>query len=144
MRTLTLGPFIAKYDEYRQAVVDHLANQKIQHWDVGMRRLTAATLAKIVPLDPQYFIDTIIPAAMKRCLNRSDLHIRHGNTILVAELILALSKVPNVTIPDATLKTIRNLVPQIEKARLYRGRGGEIMRGAACRLLETMALAQHP
>jgi hypothetical protein len=141
---LNLGPFIAKYSEYCRSVIDHLASQKVQHWDVGMRTLTAATLAKIAPFDPQYFIDKIIPEAMKKCLNRSDLDVRHGNTILVAELILTLSKIPNLTLPEPVLKTVRNLVPMIEKARLYRGRGGEIMRGAACRLLECMALAQHP
>ena len=80
---------------------------------------------------------------MKRCLNRSDLLIRHGNTILVAELILVLSKIATITLSPDVMKTIRNLVPKIEKARLYRGRGGEIMRAAACRLLECMALAKH-
>ena len=80
---------------------------------------------------------------MKRCLNRSDLLVRHGNTILIAELILVLSKIPSIQLPADTLKTVRNLVPKIEKARLYRGRGGEIMRAAACRLLECMALAKH-
>ena len=28
---------------------------------------------------------------------------------------------------------IRNLVPALEKARAYRGRGGEVIRQAACR-----------
>ncbi len=140
---MDLGPFIAGYDEYRRSLVDHLASAKLMHWDVGMRALTAATLAKIAPLDPTYFAEKILPDAMKRCLNRSDLLIRHGNTILVAELILVLSKIATITLSPDVMKTIRNLVPKIEKARLYRGRGGEIMRAAACRLLECMALAKH-
>ena len=49
---MDLGPFIAGYDEYRRSLVDHLASAKLMHWDVGMRALTAATLAKIAPLDP--------------------------------------------------------------------------------------------
>ena len=35
-------------------------------------------------------------------------------------------------------------MPQIEKARLYRGRGGEIVRKAVCRLIECIAIAQLP
>ena len=33
-------------------------------------------------------------------------------------------------------KAISGVVPAVEKARLYRGRGGEAMRGAVCRMLE--------
>ena len=57
---MDLGPFIAGYDEYRRSLIDHLANQKLIHWDIGMRTLTAATLAKIVPLDPSYFAEKFI------------------------------------------------------------------------------------
>ena len=35
-------------------------------------------------------------------------------------------------------------MPAIEKARLYRGRGGETMRGATCRVLEVGALLRMP
>lgn len=36
------------------------------------------------------------------------------------------------------------MVPAIEKARLYRGRGGEFVRGAAARLLQAVAIAHIP
>ena len=35
--------------------------------------------------------------------------------------------------PPPTISRIRNLVPALEKARAYRGRGGEVIRQAACR-----------
>lgn len=35
-----------------------------------------------------------------------------------------------------------NIVPALEKARLYRGRGGELMRQAACRVVECLALVK--
>lgn len=34
------------------------------------------------------------------------------------------------------------IVPALEKARLYRGRGGELMRQAACRVVESLALTK--
>ena len=57
--------------------------------------------------------------------------------------MLALAKIPYRLSP-ATLTELRNVVPRLEKARLYRGRGGEMVRGAACRLLECIAKAEHP
>ena len=60
----------------------------------------------------------------------------------LAETVLALSRIPYQCAPS-TLSAIRNLVPRLEKARLYRGRGGEMVRGGACRLLECIALAEH-
>jgi tubulin-specific chaperone D len=36
---------------------------------------------------------------------------------------------------------IVDVVPRIEKARLYRGRGGELVRAAACRLMECISLS---
>ena len=65
------------------------------------------------------------------------------SVVTLAEVVLAASRMP-YEFSAETLNTIRNLVPKIEKARLYRGRGGEMVRGAVCRLLECVALAAHP
>lgn len=37
-----------------------------------------------------------------------------------------------------TATLIRNVVPKLEKARLYRGRGGEMIRAAACSLMQAV------
>lgn len=39
-------------------------------------------------------------------------------------------------------KNVATLVPAIEKARLYRGKGGEIMRSAVSRFIECISLAR--
>ena len=39
-------------------------------------------------------------------------------------------------------KAVAGMVPAIEKARLYRGKGGEIMRSAVSRLIECTAQVQ--
>lgn len=41
-------------------------------------------------------------------------------------------------------KRLANVVPAIEKARLYRGKGGEIMRLAVSRFIECMSLFNVP
>lgn len=39
-------------------------------------------------------------------------------------------------------KQIAGVVPAIDKARLYRGKGGEIMRSAVSRFIECISIAQ--
>lgn len=39
-------------------------------------------------------------------------------------------------------KVVAGIVPAIEKARLYRGKGGEIMRSAVSRFIECISIAQ--
>jgi hypothetical protein len=45
---------------------------------------------------------------------------------------------------DGLRSAIIEIVPTIEKNRLYRGRGGEVMRGAACTLLEAIGSSLVP
>jgi len=47
-------------------------------------------------------------------------------------------------IPEDIQTAARNVVPKVEKARLYRGRGGEYMRGAVCRLIEALGDSKLP
>jgi hypothetical protein len=42
------------------------------------------------------------------------------------------------------LMQVMNLVPAIDKARLYRGKGGEVMREAVSKLVAAMSLAGLP
>lgn len=39
-------------------------------------------------------------------------------------------------------RTLANVVPAIEKARLYRGKGGEIMRAAVSRFIERISISK--
>lgn len=47
-------------------------------------------------------------------------------------------------IDPQTIGEILELLPKIDKARLFRGKGGEIMRVAACRLIEGLSIAEIP
>lgn len=41
-------------------------------------------------------------------------------------------------------KSLSGVVPAIEKARLYRGKGGEIMRSAVSRFIQCLSLSEMP
>lgn len=58
----------------------------------------------------------------------------------MAELFLALAQQPT-HLPAPLVDAVVGVVPRVEKARLYRGRGGELVRAAACRLIEAVALS---
>ncbi|CAN0378904.1 unnamed protein product, partial [Hapterophycus canaliculatus] len=45
-------------------------------------------------------------------------------------------------LPAEIVTGLLGVVPALEKARLYRGRGGELMRQAACRVVECLALTK--
>jgi len=47
-------------------------------------------------------------------------------------------------IEQDTIQNMLEVVQKIEKARLYRGKGGEIMRNGVCRLIEVISMAQIP
>lgn len=41
---LTISVFIAQFEEYKFALIDHLLHKKVDHWDVNIRELTAKAL----------------------------------------------------------------------------------------------------
>ncbi len=38
--------------------------------------------------------------------------------------------------------SVRDIIPNVEKSKLYRGKGGEIMRNGVCHLIKAMAIAK--
>eukprot|EP01138_Halocafeteria_seosinensis_P011721 gb/GECG01011978.1/.p1 GENE.gb/GECG01011978.1/~~gb/GECG01011978.1/.p1 ORF type:complete len:1494 (+),score=189.78 gb/GECG01011978.1/:1-4482(+) len=133
---------VAKFSLYRYKLIEELMNVKLFHWDHEIRLLSARGLAKIVPLDPHFFSEEVLPILIPK-VRSADLLERHGAILAVGECILALSQIPFMLSPE-TQTAIRNIIPRAEKARVYRGRGGQMVRSAACRLIECIALAQLP
>jgi hypothetical protein len=156
---LRIAPFVAQFVQYRYTLIEYLVTTKLQHWDIDIRRLSAQAIGRaLTPLDPRYMAKRVLPRLLKMSLD-PDLLVRHGATMAAAEVVRALGRerppagemekgMHDASLVDGidedTLKDLRNAVPRIEKARLYRGRGGEAMRGACCELIEAMAYAAHP
>lgn len=130
---------IAQYEGYLYPFVDELLYNKICHWEKGLRELASEALSSLVKYDPEYFanyaLDKIIP-----CTLSSDLCMRHGATLATGELVLALHQCDYALSADKQ-KCVSGVVPAIEKARLYRGKGGEIMRSAVSRFIECISVS---
>lgn len=138
----SVAPYVAQFVEYRIPMVEELLHTKICHWDRGLRERTAEALALLVQYDIVYFggpiLETLLPWVLA-----TDLNLRHGATLAIAELILSLRN-NGFTFSEESKKALAGIVPSIERARLYRGKGGEIMRAAVSRLIECEALVGIP
>ncbi|WJX15239.1 hypothetical protein P8452_05407 [Trifolium repens] len=131
---------IARYEGYLIPFVSDLLDRKICHWDKSLRELAAEALSFLVKYDPQYFASAVMEKLIP-CTLSSDLCMRHGATLATGELVFALHQC-NYVLPSDKQKTLASVVPGIEKARLYRGKGGEIMRAAVSRFIECISISK--
>lgn len=145
----TVASSIAAYDEYRSFIIDRLWKVKLRHWDLDIRLLASDSLFLMTIIDLDIVIKTVLPPLCDLCLHK-DFQVRHGAILGVAEIVRAtsigtLQMRNNSSVdkfdPDIVMKII-DLVPKIEGSRLYRGHGGEFMRGAVCRLIECISMAK--
>ncbi|PON37698.1 Coatomer beta subunit [Trema orientale] len=81
--------FIAQFEGYLYPFAEELIYNKICHWDQGLRELAAEALSALVKYDPVYFADSVLEKLIP-CTLSSDLCMRHGSTLAVGELVLAL------------------------------------------------------
>ncbi|KAL6557242.1 hypothetical protein OROMI_017592 [Orobanche minor] len=137
---LYVAVHIAQYDGYLRQFVDVLLQSKICHWDKSLRELAATALSALVKFDPEYFANIILEK-LSPCTLSSDLCMRHGAVLATGEVVLALH-IHNYILSTDKQRVAADIVPAIEKARLYRGKGGEIMRSAVSRFIECICRAQ--
>ncbi|CAI0383425.1 unnamed protein product [Linum tenue] len=136
---LTVACYDREYDGYVYPFAEELLDNKIGHWDKGLRELASEALSALVKYDPRYFehfvLEKLIPSTLS-----SDLCLRHGAILAAGEVALALHQC-QYTLTTDKQKQLAGLVSAIEKARLYRGKGGEIMRSAVSRFIECISLS---
>ncbi|XP_065859361.1 tubulin-folding cofactor D isoform X2 [Euphorbia lathyris] len=137
---LQVAVSVAQYEGYLNAFTEDLLCNKIRHWDKGLRELAAEALSALVKYNPDYFASFVLEKLIPSTLS-SDLCTRHGATLAVGEVVLALNRCDYSLAIDRE-KDIVGIVPAIEKARLYRGKGGEIMRSAVSRFIECISLCR--
>lgn len=134
---LNIAVSIAQYKEYLCPFVEELLSCKISHWDRSLRELASRAISALVKYDPDYFAGSILERLIPLTLY-VDLCTRHGATLAVGELVLALHEC-NFLFPIEKQQKVAGIVPAIEKARLYRGKGGEIMRSAVSRFIDCIS-----
>ncbi|KAL6757954.1 armadillo-type protein [Haematococcus lacustris] len=157
---LTVAPAVATYPDYGLHLARHLVTTQLRHWDKVLRELAAqglAALAQCQALSQSYLatqaLDTLLPLSLDQVLE-----VRHGAVVGIAALLPALQQAGHAVSPDRLQQLpwwclsllgslpvqIAGLVPAIDKARLHRGKGGEVMRQAVSILIGACADAALP
>lgn len=138
---LDVSVFVASFRAYRYGLLEHLVATKLAHWDVHVRTLAAAALARIATLDPGFAMTQLFPQLLRLALASDvEMIVRHGATLALAELLQALTHVP-VFLDGDVQKQLKMLPIEVDKRRLFRGRGGELIRAAVCNVVEAIACA---
>eukprot|EP00795_Rhopilema_esculentum_P013850 gene13850-4790_t len=118
---INLSVFVAKFPEYTQAIIDHLVDYKVCHWDRNVRQLASQSLAKLTAVSPHYMKCNVFPSILL-LINSTDLNTRHGALLAVAEVGEAIYSVC------------------ADKSGLE----GDFMRTAVCKLIEKFSAARIP
>lgn len=149
---------IASFDEYSWDLIHHLVQKKIFHWDKSIRELSAKTLGQICFTKPHYvslavYGESVISKnSVRNSHSRSVFHcdgilhkvlskelvVRHGATLAIADVTRALAQ-NSIQFNFNLARKLIQLAPDIDKARLYRGKGGEAMRQACSRLIQCIS-----
>lgn len=149
---LEVAPKLAALGEgdgtYRRGLIDHLVDRKLAHQDLQIRLLAGQALARLASQPSEalarHVNESVLPRLLASALAEGGrapagaVQARHGAVLGVA----ALTEVMAEEVAEANRAAIRNLVPSLEKLRAYRGRGGEVVREAACGLLARVAAAE--
>ena len=134
---LQIAPSVAVLAEhFHDSLTNHLRRNVISHWDETMRSLGSQALARlsiIYPTKGDDLLKDLLGSSLSPTVN-----VRHGSVLAIAEVVLELVS-HGAQISSAVNDEIVDLALKIDKARLYRGRGGELLRHASCLLLENIA-----
>ncbi|KAL1931108.1 hypothetical protein VTP01DRAFT_10245 [Rhizomucor pusillus] len=139
---LNVSVEIARFDEYRHDLIDHSVTRTIKHWDKNMRLVACKTLYEMVPLEPQYFLNTVLPQLIPLAVSK-DLPTSHGSMLAIAEICLKLGEIENIKEDNALFKEIAGIVGRLPPKSLTTF-GSEHIREAGCRLVECLSLIRLP
>eukprot|EP01132_Coremiostelium_polycephalum_P004883 gene4883-6091_t len=110
---------IGQYPEYYIPMVQHIATVKIYHWDLAIRELACQSLKIMTDINPNYIVSNILPQIIPH--SKSDnIPTRHGSTLALILLIIKNTK----------------------GERLYKGKGGILIRMVICKLIYSICLLQ--
>lgn len=130
---LEVAASIAAFPEYHPALLSHLVEVKMCHWDAELRHLAAQSLGRLVAADPaavcQRLVGNVLPAALS-----IDLHGRHGAVLCLGQALLSLSRHEPTScwsrLSTDKLVDIADLPATLEARQHFRGMGGAMLHTA--------------
>lgn len=123
------------HQKYLTLCLDHLIDEKVNHWDEEIRVITSKAIARLLMVDA-----TSAGERLRKLLpycSSARLADRHGGLLAVANILFCLSKTQ--ALDEDIVQQIEALLVGAEKARLFRGKGGELVREALCQVIDSLA-----
>ncbi|BES95374.1 beta-tubulin cofactor D [Nesidiocoris tenuis] len=140
---LNITTEIAKFEEYRRPIIDHLVERKTVHWDVAIRDLTAKALHNLTEFDSDYMVGTVLPSLLNN-VNSIDANARHGSIIAIGEIVHALHLKKGLVLDESITRPICSIVSGFKAKLLFKGISGELMKVACCHLIDKCSQAEFP
>lgn len=137
---LRVAPFVARFKEYTQALMDHLLLVKLRHWDKAVRALAAMGLAALALVAAPQLASQCLPQLLQ-LVTDDVLEVRCGAVLGVAELLPALGAAGQQQLEGGVSLAVVQVLDRLEGASCYKGKGGELMREMAARLVQQVAAA---
>ncbi|EGD78176.1 hypothetical protein PTSG_09052 [Salpingoeca rosetta] len=156
---------VAQHDEYKQPLVNHLAQVKLSHWDEDVRQLAADAIVKLSPHARAHVVDAFTSTVLPNTLS-IDLNTRQGAVFGVGACMLGLSPpAPTWDETDLAHRTayvasqhaaftstfqpihvarVQSLLSDLESAKYTHGLGGALVRKACAATIQRLALAGFP
>jgi len=86
---LNISTFVAQFPDYTRAILDYLCENRLKHVEENIRILSAEVLGLLVPFDPKYFIEKLIPELYTECFSNS-LFTRQGAILGLGYVLVGL------------------------------------------------------
>ncbi|KAK3885923.1 hypothetical protein Pcinc_009900 [Petrolisthes cinctipes] len=147
---LSLSVSVARYPEYTEALIDHLVERKVNHWDSVIRELTAKALHNLTIITPEYITNNTLVRLVSG-VGSGTMVCQHGCLLSLAQVVHALSAVATRNglplqefINNEITNDIVTLIPRLKDRQLYKGHSGEYIKQASAILIEKIALIKLP
>ena len=153
----TLALKLANYDRslFGSALIKHLLEKKIGHWDATIRELTAICFGKMAmdSVIHRDIIQTVLPELLDTIEQTRDLYKRHGSLLSIGEIVRGISvhvevanssAFENILGGNQIVNRIKVIVSLLEQKMALRGSGGDIIRWAVTKFIHNLSEAHFP
>ncbi|KAL5524601.1 hypothetical protein ACEPAF_9741 [Sanghuangporus sanghuang] len=123
----------SSYNEYREAILQHLLRTTLKHWDEAMRRLGAQALRAVCEIDIQHNIPRVVDT-LKTLLLSVDPKDVHGALLALSELAGAISNSGAQGFMQHDKQEIFRLIDSVPSAMVLSPRN-HLITEAACYLI---------
>uniref|UniRef100_A0A182PP00 Tubulin-specific chaperone D n=1 Tax=Anopheles epiroticus TaxID=199890 RepID=A0A182PP00_9DIPT len=142
---LHISEYIAKFDEYKYNLIEHLVSRKINHWDTNIRELSAQALSNLTQHAPEYMRNTIVPQLFQLA-ESTELNTRHGAVLALGEVINALQRLTadGCFVNDQITELAGQLIGKYRQRGQFKGMSGTYMKHGCASFIRHCSEARLP